>query len=308
MRSSNPVLTRSETFNGSKYQGAVTPNNSQYGSPNYDGYSTYADPRSHGSGGYGATPTYSSPQHYQQPQAQFSDLGAPAGDRMTVDSVIYKSILVIGIVILVASITMALMPSIFSVEDLPVILGVWIVSAIVAFVAGIVVGRMRRISPVGVIIYAVVEGIFIGCFSSVFEALYPGVVAQAVIGTFVAAAVVLALFKFLNVRISGRFMRTVMMLVGAYAIVMLVNFLLSLFGVNLGLTPVEFTWLGVVSALIGATLAVLSLMSDLTQIEASINAGAPEKESWRAAFALTVTMVWLYVEILRLLSYLNSRS
>ena len=86
-----------------------------------------------------------------------------------------------------------------------------------------------------------------------------------------------------------------------------VVFLLSLFGVNLGLrdTGGAISMLAVVFSLIGATLAVLNLVLDFDYIEQGVAMGAPASESWRGAFGLTVTMVWLYIEILRLLSYIR---
>jgi uncharacterized YccA/Bax inhibitor family protein len=85
---------------------------------------------------------------------------------------------------------------------------------------------------------------------------------------------------------------------------MLVNFLFAIFGVNLGLRGIgDFSPLMLLFSAIGVTLAVLNLVLDFDYIEQGVRMGAPANESWRAAFGLTVTMVWLYIEILRILSY-----
>ena len=141
-----------------------------------------------------------------------------------------------------------------------------------------------------------------------FEFLYEGMVAQAVLATFAAAGVTLAAYKFFNIRVTPKFQKIVIIATIAFAVAMLLNFALSAFGFNLGLRdngtgPVSLLAVGV--ALLGAVLAVLNLVLDFDYIEQGIAVGAPARESWRGAFGLTVTMVWLYIEILRLLSYLR---
>jgi uncharacterized YccA/Bax inhibitor family protein len=128
-----------------------------------------------------------------------------------------------------------------------------------------------------------------------------------VIGTFAAAAVTLAAYKLFNIRVTPKFRKVVIIATIAFAVALLINFLLSLFGVNLGLRDSAGTisMLAVVFSLIGATLAVLNLVLDFDYIEQGVAMGAPASESWRGAFGLTVTMVWLYIEILRLLSYIR---
>lgn len=268
----NPVLTSSDTF---------APRQGQWQQPNPYPQQGYGQP-SYGQGGY------SYPAAPDQPQP----------GRMTVTDVLVKTAISLGVVFVAALATFAFLP-------MRLLSPVWISAALATIVIAFVVGRQRNVSPAGVLVYAVVEGVFIGAVTKLFETLYPGVALQAVTATFVAAAVVLLAYRYLNVRLSNRVMRVVVMTSLAYAVALLINLVLSLFGVHLGLTPVSFTWLGMIIALIGAVLAVLSLLTDIQQIDGAINRGAPETESWRAAFALTVTMVWLYTELLRILSYLR---
>lgn len=263
--SSNPILTRTDTFNGRG--GFQQPARQPYPQDPY---------------GYGQPGT---------PQA-------PVAGRMTVEDVLTKTVISLAVVFAAALVTFQFLPW-------TLLQPVWIGAGLATFVVALVVGRMRTVSATGVMVFAVIEGVFVGGITKLFDYLYPGVATQAVLATFVAAGVVLFTYKYLNVRLSQRFMRTVAMVTMAYAGVLLLNFVLSIAGVQLGFTPAGFTWLGMITALIGATLAVLSLMSDIQQIDGAIRVGAPESESWRGAFALTVTMVWLYTELLRILSYLR---
>ena len=127
------------------------------------------------------------------------------------------------------------------------------------------------------------------------------------IGTFAAAAVTLAAYKFFNIRVTPKFRKVVIIATISFAVALLINFVLSLFGVNLGLVDGgtgAVSMLAVGFSLLGATLAVLNLVLDFDYIEQGVAMGA-SGESWRGAFGLTVTMVWLYIEILRLLSYIR---
>ena len=157
------------------------------------------------------------------------------------------------------------------------------------------------------LLYAAIEGVFIGMISKFFENFYAGIVVQAVIGTFAAAGVTLAAYKFFNIRVTPKFTKIVMIATIAFAVAMLINFVLCLSAstwLRAGITgPVGLLAIGI--SLLGAVLAVLNLVLDFDYIERGVAMGAPASESWRGAFGLTVTMVWLYVEILRLLSYLR---
>ncbi len=118
----------------------------------------------------------------------------------------------------------------------------------------------------------------------------------------------LAAYKFFNIRVTPKFRKVVIIATIAFAVALLINFVLSLFGANLGLRDTgtgAISLLAIGFSLLGATLAVLNLVLDFDYIEQGVAMGAPASESWRGAFGLTVTMVWLYIEILRLLSYIR---
>ncbi|MFL6046457.1 MAG: Bax inhibitor-1/YccA family protein [Propionibacteriaceae bacterium] len=271
LRSSNPILSKQDAF---------TPAAPQYNQ------NPYNQPQA----GYAPYPT----QGYPQVPVE------PAEGRMTFDDVVTKTALTMGVLIIAAALAWMFVPDALYFPAL-------IASGLIGFIVVMIVAFRRRVQPGLVLLYAAIEGVFIGMISKVFENLYEGIVVQAVIGTFAAAAVTLAAYKFFNIRVTPKFRKVVIIATIAFAVALLINFVVSLFGVNLGLrdTGGAISMLAVVFSLIGATLAVLNLVLDFDYIEQGVAMGAPASESWRGAFGLTVTMVWLYIEILRLLSYIR---
>lgn len=221
--------------------------------------------------------------------------------RMTFDDVITKTAVVMGLLVISAAVSWALIPDSLYMPAL-------ILSALVGFVTVLLVSFRRHVSPPLVFAYSIIEGVFIGMFSKMFESIYPGIVVQAVLATFVAAGVTLAAYKLFNIRVTPKFQKIVMLSTISFAAVLLVNFIFVLITGNTGLRgnivgPVSLLSVGI--SLLAIVLAVLNLILDFDYIERGVAMGAPASESWRAAFGLTVTMVWLYIEMLRLLSYLR---
>lgn len=282
MRSSNPVLARPDAWQGvppQQYQpGPYPAQPSQLGPYSGQQYAPGVDPNGFvdpASGGF------------QQP-------GAVEG-RMTIDDVITKSAITLGTVIASAAATFVLLPN-------SLIFPVSIVGGLVAFGVVLLVSFRRKINPGFVLAYAAVEGVFLGAVSKVFEYSYPGIVMPAVVGTFVAAGATLAAYKLFRIRVTSKFRKMVLIGTSAYAGVLLINFVLSFFGLAfIGTGGV--TVFALLASAVGVGLAVFNLILDFDFIEQGIALGAPAAESWRGAFGLTVTMVWLYIELLRLLSY-----
>ncbi len=264
MRSHNPVLNRSAAFSPqAAYQTSQAP---YYQGQGYD---PYAAPQ----------PT----------------------DRMTMDDVVTKTALTLGVVVLAAAASWLLVPAALT--------GVaWIGAAIAALVVSFMVvsRRTRTARPGMVMLYAALEGVFIGVLSRFLEQLYPGIVVQAIVATFVVAGLVLASYKVFNLnRYANKIARGVLIATVALGVVYLVNFVLSLAGIRTGIIgfgpQAGLLAFGVTAVAI--VLATLNLLVDFAQIEDGVRNGAPANQSWVAAFGLTVTMVWLYTELLRLLSY-----
>jgi uncharacterized YccA/Bax inhibitor family protein len=246
---------------------------------------------------YGAQ--YGQP-YTQQPYAPQPSAPQSVG-RMTIDDVITKTAITMGLMMLVAVAAARFLP-------LSLLLPVSLVAGLVSFIVPIVVAVRRTIGPVLAILFAVIEGVFIGGFSMLFERYYPGIILQAVLGTFAAGAVTLAAFKFGGFRLSGKMRKILMLSMIGFVVVSLLSFGLSFFGINLGVYAGVTGNVGALAWLfagLGVVLAVLSLVDDFQSIEQGIAMGAPATESWRAAFGLTVTMVWLYTNLLRILSYIR---
>lgn len=180
--------------------------------------------------------------------------------------------------------------------------GLMIVGAIAGLVLGLVNSFKREPSPVLIMLYALAEGLFLGGISAVFEASYPGIVVQAVLGTFSVFAVMLALYTSGKFRPTPRMTKIVMTAMLGYLVFMLVNLVLTWTGI----ANLRTGGLGLIVGAIAVLLAAYSLTMDFEMAAVGVKNGAPQKYSWSVAFGLTVTLVWLYVEILRILSILRS--
>lgn len=220
---------------------------------------------------------------------------------MTIDDVITKSaLMLVGLVAAGAAAWLLLPVNLMY----PIALGGSLVAAVTVFI----VSMRQKVSPVAVGAYAVIEGLVIGSWSRILEYIYPGIVLQAVIGTIIAAFVVFAAYQFLGARVQGRLARVVVTATIAYGVFALLNLVLFFFGINLGAFAVgggagPIAW---ITAGLGVILACASLLMDFELIETGVRMGAPESESWRAAFGLMVTLIWLYTTILRILSYFRN--
>ena len=278
LRSSNPVLSRKDAFT----PGA--PERQGYNGPQNQSYQSYD---------YGQTAAYGE----AVPGATVDQQPGPG--RMTLDDVITKTAVLIGVVVLSAALAWFLVPDALT---YPVLIAAALGGVVISFV----VALRRKMNPALVGVYAVVEGVFVGLLSSVFESFYPGLVVSAVFASMIAFAVTLAAYKFVGVRIRGLVAKVTVVATIAFAIAMLANFGLSFLGINLGLRAGITGPVGLLPILvsgIAVVLCVLNLFLDFQYIDDGIRMGAPAKESWRAAFGLMVTLVWMYVELLRILSY-----
>ena len=234
-------------------------------------------------------------QGYYQPSATSIDT-----DRMTYDDVIFKTGFLF-VVLLATSVA-----SWYAVLNTSVGVGLVGIGALGAFVLGLVNSFKQNPSPVLITIYAVFEGLFIGGISAVFESAYPGIVLTAVLASFVTFAVCLALFKTRIVRVNARFTKILFVGIISYLVFAGVSFLLSITGIlSGGLRGITVFGLplGVIVGVLVVILAAMSLIADFDFITQGVESGIPSKFAWTAAFGLLVTLVWLYLEILRLLSY-----
>jgi uncharacterized YccA/Bax inhibitor family protein len=163
-----------------------------------------------------------------------------------------------------------------------------------------------------IIAYAVAEGIFLGGLSRVVDSVQPGIIYQALLGTGIVFGVTLALFANGKVRASGRATKVFIIAGTAYAIFSLVNLTLQLTGVNQDAWGLH-SWdgifgipLGLIIGPLAILMAAYSLVLDFTSVKQGVEGGAPRRWAWKAAFGLVLTIVWLYVEMLRLISIFRS--
>jgi uncharacterized YccA/Bax inhibitor family protein len=218
---------------------------------------------------------------------------------MTYDDVIVKTLLTMGL--LVATAVVGWMIPALSV-----------VGAAVAFIIGLVAVFKKNPSAVLTLAYAAFEGLAVGGLSAVFEGRYPGIVLQAVIGTVAVLAATLAAFKFGGFRATPAMMKMLLVAMIGYLVYSIVNVLLvafhvinTPFGISSMNIPGTSIPIGVVVGLLVVVMAAFNFIVDFTVIEDDVERGAPANQAWYNAFGLMLTIVWLYLELLRLLALLR---
>lgn len=274
MRSNNPVFNRSEEFNrsgGAAYQG--------FGQQQYDGYS--------------------------QP-GQLTSEAPPTHGRMTIDSVVQSTAITLGVTMIAAIATWLVTPAISPETGIPgSLLAAVTIGSLAAFGLSMVNSFKRVISPALVLAFAVAEGVAMGALSELFNAIYGGgIIVQAVLGTFAAFGGTLAAYKFFEIKVGNKFRTFVIAAMFGMVALSLLEVVLGMFGSNLGLF--DDGALGLVFAIAGLVLGVFMLILDFDFIEQGVANGIPERESWRASFALLVSLVWIYTNLLRILAILQS--
>ncbi len=178
--------------------------------------------------------------------------------------------------------------------------------AIGGLILALVTVFKKEWSPVTAPMYALVEGFFLGAISAVFEARFPGIVFQAVLLTFGTLFALLAAYRSGLIKVTENFKLGVVAATGGIALLYLASFVLSFFNINVPVIH-EASWLGIAFSLFVVVVAALNLVLDFDFIETGAAARAPKYMEWYGAFGLMVTLVWLYVEFLRLLSMLQQR-
>jgi uncharacterized YccA/Bax inhibitor family protein len=266
MRSSNPVLTR------------LAP--------------TAAYPSQ---GGYRGASSSTTASGYPQ-------VVSPSGsDVMTIDDVVVRTVGLLLVTAISGALAWALVD-----DD---VLGLWLIgAAMVGLVLGLIISFARITNPALILTYAVVEGVFVGLISKFYETLYAGIVIQAAVGTFGVFFTMAALYKFKVIRATPRFTKGVIGAVAGLVILMLATWVLSFFGINTGLrgdSAGNAGWLAIGFSIVCIIVAALTFILDFDQIERAARGGMPRKTAWTCAFGLLVGLIWVYLEILRLLSYLR---
>lgn len=290
MRSSNPVFSRRGFSRDTGYAGF----NAQAGGPTANPYAG-TNPYAQGGNPYAQAPT--DPYAQGQPVTQAPPQYAPQTRPMTMDDVVTRTGLTLGTVIAGATVGW-----LFLTQNLGFAVG----AGLVAMVLGLVQSFKRRPSPALILAYAALEGVFLGALSGFLNDLpkMAGAPMQAVLGTMAVFVTMLVAYKTRIVRVTARFTRFVLIAAMGFVLLSLVNVLFMVFGGGDGL-GFRSGGLGILFGIVGVVLGALFLALDFKQVEDGIAYGAPREESWLAAFGLTLTLVWIYMEMLRLISILR---
>jgi uncharacterized YccA/Bax inhibitor family protein len=219
-------------------------------------------------------------------------------NRMTLQGTINKSF-----VLLVVLLVSALWPwSQYLSSGDPAVVGPAILIGLIGgLIAGLIISFKATTAPYLAIPYAAFEGLAMGGFSAILERRYPGIAIQAVGLTFAVLGVLLLAYSMRLIRATQQFRTIVIGATGAIALLYLVTMILSLFHVNVPVLN-DSSPLGIIISLVICAVAALNLVLDFDLVESGVAQGAPRYMEWYCSFGLMVTLVWLYLEILRLLS------
>ena len=186
--------------------------------------------------------------------------------------------------------------------NIPTLQVLAIPATFIALGVGLWITFSQKIRPVAIMVYSILQGLFIGSVSSLLEAYYPGIVMQAVLGTLTTAGAMFTAYSMGWIKVTSGFTRVMTFALLGYAGFAMVNFMFSIFTGSSGIYGTQFGW---IAGLIGVGLAAFTLNLDFDDIHRGAAAGLDREYEWKGAFGLLVTMVWLYIEILRLISIFN---
>jgi uncharacterized YccA/Bax inhibitor family protein len=230
--------------------------------------------------------------------------GIDVTSRMTLNGTVNKT----GILLLCSIATAAWTWSRFlATRDFAEVSPLLLVGALGGFVVALVTIFKKEWSPVTAPVYALLEGLVLGGLSALLDLRYPGIAMQAVALTFGTLFVMLFLYRSRIIAVTQKFRIGIIAATGGIMVFYLVEMLLGFFGIHFatinGAGPI-----GIAFSLFVVAIAALNLVLDFDFIERGVNYGAPKFMEWYGAFGIMVTLVWLYLEILRLLSKMRSRS
>jgi len=228
---------------------------------------------------------------------------ADRANAMTIQGTVNKTALLLALLLLSAAWTWN---KFFEAGD-PAAVGTWImVGALGGFVVALATVFKKTWAPMTAPLYAVLEGPFLGGVSSIFELKFPGIVIQAVSLTLGTLFCLLMAYTSGLIKATENFKLGVVAATGGIAVVYLISMILGFFGVQIPMIH-SSGMIGIGFSLFVVVIAALNLVLDFDFIESGAQAGAPRYMEWYAAFGLMVTLIWLYIEILRLLAKLRDR-
>lgn len=224
---------------------------------------------------------------------------------MTVNGTISKIGMLLVLVVLAGAFTWSLLGSFYQGMIVPLVWG----GAIIGFILALVISFKSTTAPYLSPIYAICEGLFLGGISVILNAQFPGIAFEAICLTVLVTTLMLVLYRFKVIRATEKFRSVIVLATAGIAVFYLISFVLSFFGIYspLYLSSTAPLWLTVGISLVVIVIAALNLILDFNFIEAGEEYGSPKYLEWYGAFGLMVTLVWLYLEILKLLARLANR-
>lgn len=228
-----------------------------------------------------------------------------ASNAMTIDGTIGKTGILLGVLAVAAMFTWNLYGTFYANYIMPLMWG----GLIVGFILAMVISFKPTTAPYLSVVYALAEGLMLGGISVIINSMYPGIAFQAICLTVLVASLMLLLYRFRVIRVTEKFRSIMILAIGAIGVFYLVSFVLSFFGIYspLYLGSTAPLWLTLGISVVVVVIAALSLLLDFDFIERGAEYGAPKYLEWYGAFGLMVTLVWLYLEILKLLARLAGR-
>jgi uncharacterized YccA/Bax inhibitor family protein len=220
---------------------------------------------------------------------------------MTINGTVNKTALMLVMLLVAAAFTWS---KFTGPESMPQVLPWLAVGAIGGFIVAMITIFKKTWAPVTAPVYAVLEGLFLGGFSAMMEVRFPGIVMQAVVLTFGVLFALLTAYRSGLIKATENFKLGVVAATGGICLVYIVNIVMGFFGHSMPFIH-ESGWMGIGFSAFVVVIAALNLVLDFDFIENGVEHGAPKYMEWYAGFGLIVTLVWLYLEILRLLSKLR---
>lgn len=228
---------------------------------------------------------------------------AAGGNVMTINGTINKIGLMLLLVVAAASYTWSIVMGANPAGATTLAL----IGGIGGFITAMVTIFRPKSSPISAPIYAILEGLFLGAISAIINAKYPGIAFQAVLLTIGTLFTMLFLYRSGRIRATPKFRRGVLMATGAVFFAYMISWILSLLGMPMGFMHSSGP-LGILISLVVIVIAAMNLILDFDFIERGASMSAPKYMEWYGAFGLMVTLIWLYIEFLRLLSRFAGRN
>jgi uncharacterized YccA/Bax inhibitor family protein len=239
---------------------------------------------------------------------RLSEQADASGSTMTVRGTVSKTLILLGLCVGTACFTWSMVWKAVEGAAPAATVYPWMMGGMIAgFVLALATCFVPTWASITAPLYAAAQGLFLGGLTAVFEMRYPGIALQGVSATFGTLFAMLMAYQTGLIKATENFKLGVIAATGGIAVLYLVGFVLSFFGMGIPFIH-EPNWFGIGFSVFVVIIAALNLVLDFDFIENAASRGAPKHLEWYGAFGLMVTLVWLYIEILRLLSKLNSRN